>query len=81
MSVGFEGIPEFKQLLAYGEAILPELVTDPENMHWWRMQVIWTIAAEIGEPIELPEEIRGKYEAVKAITLAWAEARELKPNS
>ncbi len=71
MSVGFDRVEGFGELIKFGERALPVLFESIEEPAWWRMQAIWTIAHDLDKTIEFPEDVRGKYNPVRQIIVDW----------
>lgn len=80
LSGGFQNLEGFQAIIGQGESALPVLLSDIKDDTirtggWWRLQAVWTIAAQLDLPIEFPEDSRGKYDAVKAIVEDWGQAQ------
>lgn len=72
MSGGFNKLNEFHQLRIKGESVLPELLESLSSPDWWKLELIWTIAAEAGKPIFFKPEQAGIHAEVVETILQWA---------
>lgn len=74
MSGGYENLDAFQEIVEQGESAISDLLSSTNEPSWWRLQAVWTIASDMGVPIEFQKEIIGKYTDVRDITLEWAQS-------
>ena len=72
LSGGYSNINEFQKIVSNGESALPELLLGMDSPQWWRMQAIWTIAINLGKPINFPQGVSGRHHEVRDQILHWA---------
>jgi hypothetical protein len=67
----------FREIVRAGDTSLPGLIAllaDEERdaeWAWWQLEAIWTIAETAGKPIDYPAEVKGHFDPVRELTLAW----------
>jgi hypothetical protein len=67
--------PDFNDLIARGEEVLPAIYADEQHFSHWHLMATQKIAAELDEEIVLSDEAQGHYRLAKQEVLAWLKAR------
>lgn len=67
----------FQVMLEQGELALPflleQIAEDDRAGFWWRAEIIWTVAYDMGKPIPFDEDDLGGLDYVRETTLAWGQ--------
>ena len=73
MSGGFQRVQSYKNLSAFGVAIMPHLIQDLRiDPDWWRVQMVSEIAArDFSQNVLIARDIRGQLLPVRSAYIRW----------